>query len=146
MTNWHQAPTKVTARPAEVTDVTRAAAVPTLAHERRRHPRLGSTSALQAELSLSMDIEILDLSDGGVLLTCDCPLEVGYRMPLQILLPRDPFVTSIEVRRVEEVQSTPGGSRRYLIGAAFTSLDGKSARVLRQFLPSHPQTTRRTSR
>jgi hypothetical protein len=94
MTNWHQAP-------AEVTDVTRAAAAPTLAHERRRHPRLGSTSALQAELSLSMDIEILDLSDGGVLLTCDCPLEVGYRMPLQILLPRDPFVTSIEVRRVQ---------------------------------------------
>jgi hypothetical protein len=93
-----------------------------------------------------MDIEVVDLSDGGVLLSCDCPLDVGYRMPLNILLGREPFVSWIEVRRVDEVHVKPGGSKRHLIGAVFTSLDAKNARVLRQFLPSRPQIVPHTSR
>jgi hypothetical protein len=85
-------------------------------------------------------IQVLDLSDKGVLLLCDGPLGVAHRTRLHMLIGCEPFVASIEVTRVQEVRRrADAGVKRYLVGAVFTSMDDKSAGSLRRFLPSRPQ-------
>ena len=81
-------------------------------------------------------VEVLDLSATGMLLACDCALDVGHRTQVRMMLGRDPFAAWIEVKRVAVIESaSPRGSSRCLVGAAFTSLDEQSARALHAFLP-----------
>ena len=107
-----------------------------LPRERRRSSRAEPPSHLQAELSMVSDIEVIDLSEAGLLLACDCAFDIGHRTQVRLLLGADPFVGWIEVKRVTEIQvPTPGKSKRFLVGAALVSIDDRSARVLRAFLP-----------
>jgi len=81
-------------------------------------------------------VEVLDVSATGMLLACDCALDVGHRTQVRMVLGRDPFAAWIEVKRVAAIDpASPRGSRRCLVGAAFTSLDEQSARALHAFLP-----------
>jgi hypothetical protein len=87
-----------------------------------------------------LEIEVIDLSQRGLLLTCACRLQVGHRMPVHMVLGREPFMAWIEVTRVEEARVRGKWDQsRYLAGAIFTSLDERSKRTLDKFLPREPQ-------
>jgi hypothetical protein len=108
--------------------------------ERRHSPRSVPANPEPVELRTEMEIEVVDLSERGLLLSCECPLEVGYRMLVHMVLGREPFMARIEITRVEAVCIADApAANRYLAGAVFTSLDDRSQRTLRRFLPREPQ-------
>ena len=91
-------------------------------------------------------VELLDVSATGMLLACDCALDVGHRAQVRMMLGREPFAAWIEVKRAAAIEpASPHGSTRCLVGAAFTSLDEQSARALHAFLPQTSSLPRTSS-
>jgi hypothetical protein len=140
MSDWQAKPTAASSQSSDATEIPGTLVPSVFPGDRRRTPRLTPRHPTQVELSAVMDIEVLDLSETGVLLACDCVLDIGHRTQVRILLGREPFVAWIEVKRIAEIKGQSGRSPgRYLVGAVFTSVDDHSARALRQFLPSRPE-------
>jgi hypothetical protein len=103
--------------------------------ERRRTPRHAPAREAQAELSMVLDVEVVDLSETGALLSTDRRLGIGHRLHIRTVLGREPFAAWLEVMRVEEVRRLAlGRQKRYLVGGRFMSVDDANARTLKRFL------------
>jgi hypothetical protein len=133
MTDWQpESGTNYSSPPATVT----GGAAMTFPGERRRTPRFAAQRPTQVELSVVIEFQVLELSEIGVLLLCEGEFGIGDGTQVHTLLAREPFSACIEVKRVREIQAQSAhGPKRYLVSAAFVSLDDKNTRRLRQFIP-----------
>jgi len=101
--------------------------------ERRKYPRGPAPGTLHVSLPVVLDIDIVDISQGGLLFHSKLALVVGQRLQVRTLLGEEPFVSWVEVVRADPNRSN-GNGPRFSVGAVFTSRDGEGARRLRQFL------------
>jgi hypothetical protein len=109
-------------RVSDMTDLTR---------ERRRTTRYQVTAGESLALPLSVPVEILDVSEAGLLLRSPYPMEVAKQCRLKLRLGRHAWVADVEVSRCAPPVSPEDGFR---IGAVFTTMTGEDHQLLRQFL------------
>ena len=105
--------------------------------ERRRHPRVPvDADPPQTTLPTLTSVQVLDISENGVLLASLSPLDVGRRANLRVRLGAEPVVLHVEIKRV-----FPGaGPTRtaYRMGAIFVDLDADAQKKLEAFLRVEP--------
>lgn len=101
--------------------------------ERRRYPRVAPPLDLELVVPVVEDVEVLDISSRGVLLSMATHVRVGQRAQVRFLLQREPFTAVVEAIRVDPGTQV-GASRRFHVGAVFTSLDESAKRTLGRFL------------
>ena len=101
--------------------------------ERRKYLRGVAPSTLHVDLPVVLDVDIVDISEGGFLFRSPAPLAVGQRLQIRTVLGEEPFVSWVEVVRVDPTRAN-GNGPRFSVGAVFTSREGESARRLKQFL------------
>lgn len=100
--------------------------------ERRRYPRQAPAHAARLSVPAVHDVEVLDISQSGILFWCRAPLHVGQRAQIRTVLDRDPFTASIEIVRMErDLHYT---RNRQYFGARFVAIDETSQRNLQRFL------------
>lgn len=107
------------------------------AGDRRRHPREPTPHDLTVSVPIVSQGEVLDLNEAGALITSPVRLHPGDRARLSLLFGREPFSASVRVVRVEE-GTRMGGSVRYHLGLAFTSLDDQNRNLIRRFVRREP--------
>ncbi len=102
--------------------------------DRRRSPRI-ALPAPEPEVTLpvSATVQVIDISESGVLLASSQPLEVGRRAQLRTRLGTEPVTMIVEVRRVMSGPSGRG-TGTYRLGTEFVSLDEDVRRKLAKFL------------
>jgi hypothetical protein len=98
--------------------------------ERRGFPRRAAIAT--ARLRLSADIAVMDISLTGALLRCECPLRVGDRARIEIVLSPDPFTASVSVVRLAAERSDHEGKAH--IGVMFAGDAEERAGILQRFL------------
>lgn len=99
--------------------------------ERRRFPRVHvGARGLHLQLPGTATVQLLDISESGVLLSSTARLAVGQRARLRTRLGTDPVSAVVEVTRLAGQQ--PGGPRRY--GARFVELDDDQRARITRFL------------
>ena len=87
----------------------------------------------EVSLPLSATVQVIDISESGVLLASSQPLEIGRRAQLRTRLGADPVTMIVEVRRV--VSGPSGrGTGTYRVGTEFVALDDDVRRKLARFL------------
>lgn len=98
--------------------------------ERRRSKRLAVPYAELALLSLSMTVQVLDISLAGVLLQSSRLVHAGARGSLRLSLGGTPFSADVTVQRV-----VPSGSLAYgyRIGATFVAISLEHRQVIERF-------------
>ena len=101
--------------------------------ERRREPRVSMTDH-QVGVPIALTVRLVDISNGGVLLTSSQRMTIGQKARLHTTLGSDPFNAEVEVRRVSEGGIEGNGRGRFRIGAVFTALDELSKRSVHHFL------------
>lgn len=102
-------------------------------HERRRFPRVPIVREAPAvELPVSATVQLVDISQTGVLLSSSQSLGVGRRARLRTRVGSDPLAVQVEVRRVAPASRTTPGSWR--LGAEFVGMDEESQRKIDRFL------------
>ena len=69
------------------------------APERRRFARQAVRGIIMKVPSL-VDAEVIDIGVTGALIKCRCPLRVGDRVQLRLVLDQQPFVGTVSVVRV----------------------------------------------
>jgi hypothetical protein len=99
--------------------------------ERRKALRVQAKTTCQLALPVTVPIEILDVSESGVLVSSSAPLATARLCRLRLRLGDRPFVAEVSVSRC--TPSTPGGDG-YRIAAAFTSMTEENRRALYLFL------------
>jgi hypothetical protein len=104
------------------------------ASERRRHPRAEAHGQLQIALPVLREIDIIDVSRSGMLVSSSDEVPPGTRGHLRVLLGGRPFAAVVVVRRVGG--RTSGAPQPYSLGLAFVPLDPQSTQVLEAFLSS----------
>lgn len=104
------------------------------ASDRRRRPRIALRAPEpEVTLPLSATVQVIDISESGVLLASSQPLEVGRRAQLRTRLGAEPVTMIVEVRRV--VSGPSGrGTGTYRLGTEFVGLDEDVRRKLAKFL------------
>ncbi len=105
--------------------------MPDVGREQRRAPRARVSAACQFELPVTVPIEVLDVSESGVLMRASAPLAAPRRCRLRLMLHDRPFAAEVSVCRC--TPSTPAGDD-YQIAAEFTSMTEDSRRELNRFL------------
>jgi PilZ domain len=98
--------------------------------DRRRFPRQ-PVSDVTARIQMFVDVEVLDISLHGALLSCECPLGVGDRAQIRLVLDHQPFVSWASVVRVAVDRGRAGYPA---VGVAFVSQDDERMAPLRRFL------------
>ncbi|MCL4813186.1 MAG: PilZ domain-containing protein [Vicinamibacteraceae bacterium] len=99
--------------------------------ERRRYLRVPvGARDLRLQLPSTATVQLLDISESGVLLSSTARLAVGQRARLRTRLGTDPVSAVVEVTRLAGHQ--PGGPRRY--GARFVELDDEQRARITRFL------------
>lgn len=102
--------------------------------ERRRQPRVPIRRVVpQVTLPVATTVQLLDISETGVLLSSAQPLDVGRRAQLRLRVGAEPVTVMIEVRRVAPAPSA-GHNAPYRMGAEFVNLDEDSRRKIEGFL------------
>jgi len=104
------------------------------ARERRRFPRVAA-NGIRVGVPLLVDAEVIDIGVSGALVRCRCPLRVGDRAQLRIVLGRQPFLGTMSVVRVVRAWNPDRGSTD--VGVAFVECEDESTRVLREFLSEY---------
>ena len=106
--------------------------------ERRRSPRTAITSGDRPDLSLSVSttVQLVDISQSGVLLSSSQKLDVGQRAQLRTRVGPEPLTVQVEVRRVANGGRAGHGS--YRLGAEFVALDEDNQRKIERFLKVEP--------
>jgi hypothetical protein len=102
--------------------------------DRRRYPR---TPAVRDEVvcwPVTVDVELLEISVGGVLLSTVRPLTIGHRAHLRVVLNGEPFAALVEVCRL--VPAHVAASGRWVAAAFFVNLADAHRRSLQMFLAS----------
>lgn len=84
-------------------------------------------------LPVSTAVQLLDISQSGVLLSAGQRLPVGRRAQLRTRIGVEPLTAQVEVRRVA---SSPRTNRSEVVrlGAEFVELDADSRKKIEQFL------------
>jgi hypothetical protein len=103
--------------------------------ERRRHPRVAIEKDVPAlTLPVSATVQLLDISETGVLIASSQPLDVGRRAQLRTRIGAEPLTVLVEIRRV--LTSPRHGPNAFRLGAEFVNLDEESLRKIAGFLRS----------
>lgn len=101
--------------------------------ERRRSPRVRvPRSDVEVSLTTSTTVQLLDISQSGVMLSSAQRVEIGRRAQLRTRIGTEPLTAQVEVRRVSNGGRTGHGS--YRLGAEFVALDEESRRKIERFL------------
>jgi hypothetical protein len=101
--------------------------------ERRQHPRTEVKRAgLDLALSAQNTVQVLDISQSGMLLAASQPLAVGRRAYIKTRLGAEPVTLTVVIRRVTNGIRTGHGS--YRIGCEFVGLDEENRRKIERFL------------
>jgi hypothetical protein len=99
-----------------------------MSEERRRSPRLVSYTAEFAGLPAALSVQVLDISEGGVLLQSSRPVDVGLRGPLRLTIGGESLTTEVAVVRVS--QATSGVAGTYCIGAKFVAIKPEERHII----------------
>jgi c-di-GMP-binding flagellar brake protein YcgR len=106
--------------------------------ERRRSPR----ASLQVgdrpvvSLAVSTTVQLMDISQSGVLLSSSQRLDVGQRAQLRTRMGPEPLTVQVEVRRIANGGRAGHGS--YKLGAEYVALDEENQRKIERFLKVEP--------
>ena len=103
--------------------------------ERRRHVRSAPHESSQLLWPSVVDIEIMDLSLGGVAFSASNELTVGRRVHVRTVLAGAPFSATAEVVR-SELGTQMRRTNRYLVACIFPNLDDANRKTLGRFLGS----------
>lgn len=104
--------------------------------ERRRAPRARASAACEFALPVTVPIEVLDVSESGVLMRSSAPMATARRCRLRLRLLDQPFAAEVSVCRC--TPSDPGGDE-YRIAATFTNMAEDDRRALQRFLGTEPE-------
>jgi hypothetical protein len=99
--------------------------------ERRRSVRVIPGSAAEIGRPVWSTVELLDISESGVLLVSAVPMQLGEKGQLRVRLGQRSFAAQIEARRSD---SRPTAQGQYKVGAVFAALDEASRFTLSEFL------------
>lgn len=106
-----------------------------LPDERRRFPRVPIGKQVpDLSLPVSATVQLIDISETGVLLASWQPLDVGRRAQLRIRIGAEPLNVLVEVKRVASAPRP--GLASYRLGAEFVNLDEESRQKIEGFLRS----------
>lgn len=101
--------------------------------ERRRHPRIPiRRDGVEIVLPTTATVQLLDISETGVLLGSLQRLEAGRRALLRTRLGTEPVTLAVEIRRV--VNGGREGLGTFKLGAEFVNLDEDARRRIERFL------------
>jgi hypothetical protein len=101
--------------------------------ERRQHPRAPVTrGGLDLALSAQSTVQVLDISQSGMLLAASQPLAIGRRAQIKTRLGAEPVTLTVVIRRVTNGIRTGHGS--YRLGCEFVGLDDENRRKIERFL------------
>ena len=103
------------------------------ASERRRHQRLQVPPGLELTIPVTIQGEVLDISESGAMISTALALSVTDRARLSLLVGREPFGAWVRVTRVDP-GTRVGRTIRYHIGVTFTSMDDHNRQVLQRFV------------
>jgi PilZ domain len=107
-----------------------------LTHERRRFPRaprrFTPTDGTDIWLPMSATVQVLDISQSGLLLSSSQELTVGRRAQLRLRLGADPVTAQVEIRRV--FKESRSGAPVYRLGVTFVGLDDDTRAKIERFL------------
>ncbi len=102
-------------------------------NDRRRAPRVAIDREVpELTLPVSATVQLLDISESGVLLASSQPLDIGRRAQLRTRIGAEPITVLVEVKRV--LPSQRHGPAAYRLGAEFVNLDEDSRRKIEGFL------------
>jgi len=103
-------------------------------HQERRQFRRAvfSRNGLELALSAQNTVQVLDISQSGMLLAASQPLVVGRRARIKTRLGTEPVTLTVIVRRVTNGVRTGHGS--YRLGCEFVGLDDENRRKIERFL------------
>jgi c-di-GMP-binding flagellar brake protein YcgR len=106
--------------------------------ERRRSPRVPLPAGDRPNLSLAVSttVQLMDISQSGVLLSSSQKLDVGQRAQLRTRVGAEPLTVQVEVRRMANGGRMGHGSFR--LGAEFVALDEENQRKIERFLKVEP--------
>lgn len=100
--------------------------------ERRNGPRVGvGAGGPSVALPAGASVQILDISQTGVLLASPHRLDVGQRAQLRTRLGAEPLTLQVEICRV---MNGTGATDTYRLGARFVHLDEESQRKIERLL------------
>ena len=100
-----------------------------MVQERRRSPRYGLQTETPAGIPLFLTVQVLEISQGGVLLQSSRPVGVGVRAPLRLTIAGQSFSTEVAVTRVSPSAAAGG----YQIGAAFVAIKPEHRELIERF-------------
>jgi PilZ domain len=98
------------------------------APERRRFPRVDTPSGAVVIRPVSMAVQMLDLSSGGLLLACPQPAGVGATLRVTSNIAGQLMAADLDVRHASS-QWDPQ-IKGYRVGGQFVSLDHKTRSVI----------------
>ena len=96
--------------------------------ERRRAPRSPIQGGTFVRMPISVSVQVLDISQGGVLLQSSRPVTVGLRAPLRLSIGGESFAAEVVVTRV-----LPSIGGAYAIGAKFLALTPEDRQLIDRF-------------
>lgn len=99
--------------------------------ERRRSPRYMTGAGEFAFLPVAASVQVLDISQAGVLLRSQQPVKVGTRGRLRLSVGGSPFTAEVEVRRVS--QGPAEGGNGYRVGVMFVDIDPEHRQIIERF-------------
>lgn len=103
--------------------------------ERRRQVRVPVRQLVpEVSLPVSATVQLLDISESGVLLGSVQPLDVGRRAQLRLRIGTEPLTVMVEVRRLAPAPRP--GQASYKMGAEFVDLEDEARRKIEGFLKS----------
>lgn len=82
------------------------------------------------------DVEVVDVSQSGLLLWCQHALDVGQRAQIRAVIQGEPFTALMEVVRIDDPGAARRRSRRRCVAAAFVALDEGNRGTLQRLLVS----------
>ena len=100
-----------------------------LLEERRGSPRYPVVDGEPAILTLSLSVQVLDISQTGILIQSTHHAKVGSRGRLRFNLGGQPFSAEVEIRAV----SLSAGGIGYKIGARFVDLSEEHRLIIEGF-------------
>ena len=80
------------------------------------------------QMPVSLSVQVLDISHGGVLLQSSRPVNVGLRAPLHLKFGGESFATEVLVTRV-----SPSAGGAYAIGAKFLAITPEDRQLIDRF-------------
>jgi hypothetical protein len=96
--------------------------------ERRRRSRLTVSDGRDLLLAVSATLDVVEISDRGVLLASPWCLDTGRRGELRVVLGEEPFVAEVEITRCEP------GPDGYRVAAVFCQCEDRHREHIQRFL------------